>query len=87
MKILKGRINDLEGFVIQDLLEPKKAALTIPPFLTRKWSLQLTSKNVLEWGCAEWTVPHLSWVLSFWREHHCLEALPAALASLVHCGD
>lgn len=46
MKILKGRINDLEGFVIQDLLEPKKAALTIPPFLTRKWSLQLTSKKL-----------------------------------------
>lgn len=35
-----------QGFLIQDLLEPKKATLTIPPFLSRSRSLQFTSKEV-----------------------------------------
>ena len=34
-----------KGFLIQDLLEPKKATLTIPPFLSRTRSLQFTSKH------------------------------------------
>ena len=37
-----------KGFLIQDLLEPKKATLTIPPFLSRTKSLQFTSKEVTE---------------------------------------
>lgn len=37
-----------QGFLIQDLLEPKKATLTIPPFLSRSRSLQFTSKEVTE---------------------------------------
>ena len=37
-----------KGFLIQDLLEPKKATLTIPPFLSRSRSLQFTSKEVTE---------------------------------------
>lgn len=37
-----------KGFLIQDLLQPKKATLTIPPFLSRTRSLQFTSKEVTE---------------------------------------
>ena len=37
-----------KGFLIQDLLEPKKATLTTPPFLSRSRSLQFTSKEVTE---------------------------------------
>lgn len=37
-----------KGFLIQDLLEPKKATLTIPPFLSRSISFQFTSKEVTE---------------------------------------
>ena len=37
-----------KGFLIQDLLEPKKATLTIPPFLSKTRSMQFTSKEVTE---------------------------------------
>ena len=50
-------------------------------------SIIFGSPNCSELRCTEWTVPHLSCVLSFLREHHCLEDLPAALAPLVPRGD
>ena len=37
-----------KGFLIQDLLQPQKATLTIPPFLSKTKSLQFTSKEVTE---------------------------------------
>ena len=37
-----------ESFLIQDLLEPEKANLTIPPFLCRSRSLQFATKEVTE---------------------------------------
>ena len=37
-----------KGFLIQDLLETKKAKLTIPPFLSRTKSLQFTAKEVTD---------------------------------------
>lgn len=37
-----------KGFLIQDLLQQKKATLTIPPFLSKTRSLQFTSKEVTE---------------------------------------
>lgn len=35
-----------KGFLIQDLLQPQKATMTIPPFLSKTKSLQFTSKEV-----------------------------------------
>lgn len=37
-----------KGFLIKDLLETKKATLTIPPFLSKTRSLQFTAKEVTE---------------------------------------
>ena len=37
-----------KGFLIQDLLEAKKASLTIPPFLSRTKSLQFSAKEVTD---------------------------------------
>lgn len=37
-----------KGFLVQDLLQPQKATLTIPPFLSKTKSLQFTSKEVTE---------------------------------------
>ena len=74
-----------KGFLIQDLLEPKKATLTIPPFVSRSRSLQFTSKEVTETQQIARLRIHVEWAIRRIKEYQIFDkVLPLSLAGSVN---
>lgn len=74
-----------KGFLIQDLLEPKKATLTIPPFLSRTKYLQFTSKEVTETQQIAYLRIHVEWAIRRIKEYQIFDkVLPLSLAGSVN---
>lgn len=74
-----------KGFLIQDLLQPLKATLTIPPFLSKTKSLQLTSKEVTETQQIARLRIHVERAIRRIKEYQIFEkVLPLSLAGSVN---
>ena len=74
-----------KGFLIQDLLQPQKATLTIPPFLSKTKSLQFTSKEVTETQQIARLRIHVERAIRRIKEYQIFEkVLPLSLAGSVN---
>ena len=74
-----------KGFLIQDLLEPKKATLTILPFLSGSKSFQFTSKEVTETQQIVRLCIHVKRAIRRIKEYQILDkVLPLSLAGSVN---
>lgn len=74
-----------KGFLIQDLLQPLKATLTIPPFLSKTKSLQFTSKEVTETQQIARLRIHVERAIRRIKEYQIFEkVLPLSLAGSVN---
>ena len=80
-----GEVMADKGFLIQDLLEPKKATLTIPPFLSGSRSFQFTSKEVTETQQIARLRIHVERAIRRIKEYQIFEkVLPLSLAGSVN---
>ena len=74
-----------KGFLIQDLLQPLRATLTIPPFLSKTKSLQFTSKEVTETQQIARLRIHVERAIRRIKEYQIFEnVLPLSLAGSVN---
>ena len=74
-----------KGFLIHDFLEPQKATLTIPPFLSKTRSLQFTPKDETETQQVARLRIHIERAIRRIKEYQIFDkVLPLSLAGSVN---